>query len=70
MGNELAVIVGCFESIEFCKPEMHEIFKPLTTPLKVALLHIIFPDGSTEQLSFLKVPVKIWIIDVKFRLYL
>ena len=51
IGNELVVIVGCLVSNNVDKPETVEIFIPLTTPFKVALLHIKFPDVSTEKVE-------------------
>jgi hypothetical protein len=48
IGNEFVVTVACLESNDVCNHEMVEIFKPLIIPWKVALLHIKFPDGSTE----------------------
>ena len=66
IGNEFVVIVVCLESNEVCNPEVVEIFRPFTIPLKVALLHTKFPDGSTEKISFLKVPVKLGLLLFNF----
>ena len=56
---ESVPIVGCNPDRIVVNPEISFNVIPVTEPLKVALLHIKFPDASTEKvlLLFFKVPV-------------